>query len=105
MASHLAMSFLRDRVDGVDAMRKLLEPIKGLVKVDHDEMMAPHVQRTGRRRDPCLQSGRSSPAARRCAAATRWNSTAVYAQVDGRWKMAHNYWSYTTPDLKVPTVP
>jgi ketosteroid isomerase-like protein len=35
----------------------------------------------------------------------RWNSTAVYAQVDGHWKIVHSHWSYTKPELKGPNLP
>jgi hypothetical protein len=27
----------------------------------------------------------------------RWNSTAVYARIDGRWKSVHSHWSFTGP--------
>ena len=36
------------------------------------------------------------------AMAVRWNSTAVYAQIDRHWKIVHSHWSYTKPELKVP---
>jgi ketosteroid isomerase-like protein len=35
------------RIDGFDAMKQALEPIKGLVKIDQHEMIAPQVYRAG----------------------------------------------------------
>ena len=93
------------RIDGFDAMKQALEPIKGLVKVDRYEMIDPQVRRAG---DAAiltynLVSHGRSPAGE--AIAVRWNSTAVYALADGQWKIVHCHWSYTKPDLKVPGGP
>jgi ketosteroid isomerase-like protein len=35
------------------------------------------------------------------AVVARWNSTAVYRLIDGRWKILHSHWSFTRPELKV----
>ena len=93
------------RIDGLDAMKQALEPIKGLVKVDGYEMIDPQVHRAG---DAAiltynLVSHGRSPAGQ--AFVVRWNSTAVYAKVDGQWKIVHSHWSYTKPELKVPAGP
>ena len=32
----------------------------------------------------------------------RWNSTAVYERIEGKWKMIHSHWSYTKMELKSP---
>jgi ketosteroid isomerase-like protein len=90
------------RIDGFDAMQQALEPIKGLVKVERYEMIDPQVYRAG---DAAiltynLVSHGRSPAGD--AMAVRWNSTAVYAQIDRQWKIVHSHWSYTKPELKVP---
>jgi ketosteroid isomerase-like protein len=90
------------RIDGFDAMQQALEPIKGLVKVDRYEMIDPQVHRAG---DAAiltynLVSYGRSPAGN--AMAVRWNSTAVYAQIDRQWKIVHSHWSYTKPELKIP---
>jgi ketosteroid isomerase-like protein len=90
------------RVDGADAMRQLLMPIKGLVKVDHYEMIAPRVQQAG---DASiltynLVSHGRSPEGK--AVVSRWNSTAVYQRIDGQWKIVHSHWSYTKPGPIAP---
>jgi len=93
------------RIDGLDAMKQALEPIKGLVKVDHYEMVGPQVYPAG---DAAiltynLVSYGRSPAGD--AMVVRWNSTVAYAQIDGQWKIIHSHWSYTKPELKVPMGP
>ena len=93
------------RIDGFDAMKQALEPIRGLVKIDRYEMIAPQVYRAG---DAAiltynLVSYGRSPAGD--AMAVRWNSTAVYAQIDRQWKIVHSHWSYTKPELKIPNMP
>ena len=93
------------RIDGFEAMKQALEPIKGLVKIDHYEMIDPQVYRAG---DAAiltynLVSHGRSPGGE--AMAVRWNSTGVYAQIDGQWKIVHSHWSYTKPELKIPSGP
>jgi uncharacterized protein (TIGR02246 family) len=93
------------RLDGIEAMRKLLEPLKGLVKVDRFEMIAPNVHRAG---DIAILTYNLVSHVRRPdgrAAVVRWNSTAVYRQIDGAWKIVHSHWSYTKPELKTPMLP
>jgi ketosteroid isomerase-like protein len=93
------------RVDGLDAMTALLAPIKGQVKVDRYEMIAPHVYRAG---DAAVLTYNLVSHSRRpdgAATVTRWNSTAVYAQIGGQWKIVHSHWSYTKPELKAPNRP
>jgi ketosteroid isomerase-like protein len=97
---------MRDkRIDGFDAMQQALAPIKGLVKIDRYEMIDPQVSRAG---DAAILTynlvshGRGSGGE---AMVVRWNSTAVYAQIDRQWKIVHSHWSFTKPELKVPAGP
>lgn len=88
------------RIDGADAMRRALEPITGLVKVDRYEMIDPQVYGAGNAAIltyNLISYGRS-PAGDPIA--VRWNSTAVYAQIDRQWKIVHSHWSFTKPELK-----
>jgi uncharacterized protein (TIGR02246 family) len=90
------------RIDGLGALKALLEPIRGKVKVDRYEMIAPRVDRDG---DLAvftynLVSHGRRPDGR--AIETRWNVTAVYRREDGRWRIAHHHFSFTRPDLKEP---
>ena len=83
------------RVDGLAAMTRLLGPIKGKVKVERFEMIAPRVHRSGDLAlltynlvsEPRLPSGQ--------VMAVRWNSTVVYRSTGGRWRILHSHWSLT----------
>ena len=89
------------RVDGLQAMTALLAPVRGKLRIDRYEMLNTKVQRHGdvavltyqivnyRR----LSDGKEQPT-------TRWNSTAVFHRVGGRWRTIHSHFSYTKPDLK-----
>lgn len=89
------------RVDGLDAMKALLAPVRGTIRIDRYEMLNTKVQRHGdvavltyqivnyRR----LADGKEQRT-------TRWNSTAVFHRTDGRWRTIHSHFSYTTPELK-----
>jgi ketosteroid isomerase-like protein len=90
------------RVDGLAAMTQLLEPIRGKVKSDGYEMIAPKVHRAGTMAVLTynLVSRGRGPDGKPMA--VRWNSTAVYAQVEGRWKIVHSHWSFTKPEVKMP---
>jgi ketosteroid isomerase-like protein len=90
------------RVDGLAAMRQLLAPIAGMVKVDRFEMIGAKVQRHG---DVAVLSYNLVSHARRPSGdpvVVRWNSTAVYTRLGGQWKIIHSHWSYTRPDLSQP---
>jgi len=93
---------LEKRTDGRDAMRKYYAPLAGKIKVDHYDMLDPKVQRHG---DVAIltynlvsygkKDGTDSVVA-------RWNSTKVYARIEGQWKIVHDHWSYLKPELKTP---
>ena len=96
--------FLEKRVDGLDAMRKYLQPFTGKIKVDRYEMLDLQVQRHG---DVAalsynLISYGKKPDDRETVLA-RWNSTKVYARIGGQWKIFHDHWSFIKPDLKQPS--
>jgi ketosteroid isomerase-like protein len=88
------------RIDGADAMRRALEPIKGLIKIDRYEIIAPHVDRRGDVAILTYNLVTHGPGPDGGAIEKLWNSTAVYARIDGRWKILHSHWSYTKPDVK-----
>ena len=87
------------RVDGLGAMKALLIPITGKIKVDHYEMIGPKVQRMG---DVAVLSYNLVSHANRPngAVIVYWNSTAVYGRIAGKWKIIHSHWSYTKPETK-----
>ena len=91
------------RVDGLGAMKELLIPITGKIKIDHYEMIGPKVQQVG---DVAVLSYNLASYAKRPNGASvivRWNSTEVYGRIGGKWKIIHSHWSYTKPEAKEPT--
>src|SRR5215471_7380754 len=88
------------RVDGLGAMKDLLTPITGKIKIDRYEMINPKVQRRG---DIAVLSYQIINHVTRSGGqqvTVRWNSTTVYARTQGRWKIIHSHFSYTKPELK-----
>src|SRR5262245_31989814 len=69
---------MRDaRVDGLEAMRKALEPIKGLVTIDKYDMVAPHVEQNGNVAILTYNLVTHGPGPDGKSLDRRWNSTAV----------------------------
>ncbi len=96
---------LEARLDGLPAMRALLVPLTGKIKIARYEMLKPSVQQHGNValltfNLLCYQNGDDGK--ERLVA--RWNSTEVYARLDGRWRIIHSHWSYIKPDVKQPAV-
>ena len=91
------------RIDGLQAMRKLLVPLTEKIRVDRYDMVRPVVQHYG---DVAiltfnLLSYRKRGDGSKYVAA-RWNSTETYARVDAEWRIVHSHWSYIKPELKQP---
>jgi ketosteroid isomerase-like protein len=97
--------FTAKRIDGLAAMKTMLAPIAGKVRISRYEMLDPRVQLAG---DVGVlsfnlvshtQNPDGSPRT------VRWNSTEVYRRIGGRWRIIHSHWSFTKPDLKAPATP
>jgi ketosteroid isomerase-like protein len=89
------------RVDGIEAMKKMLAPLTGKISVSRFDMIGPQVQDHG---DSALLTFNlvsyvGQPDGQELAVA-RWNSTELYARVDGQWRIVHSHWSYIKPELK-----
>ena len=92
--------FTEKRIDGIDKMKAMLAPLVGKVKIDRYEMLDPRVQQSG---DVAvlsfnLVSHTHNPDG--SPRTVRWNSTEVYRRIARRWKIVHNHWSFTRPELK-----
>ena len=89
------------RVDGLPAMTALLAPIRGTISIDRFEMLNSKVQRHGDVAVLTYQvvNYRRQPDGTE-QVTTRWNSTAVFYRIDGRWRTIHSHFSYTKPDVK-----
>ncbi len=85
------------RIDGLAAMAAYYAPFTGLIKVARYEIIGPRVQRHG---DAAILSyNLASDAVRPDGGEVtiHWNSTAVYARIEGAWKSVHSHWSLTAP--------
>jgi ketosteroid isomerase-like protein len=92
---------LARRIDGVDALHALIDPLKGRIRVERAEMIDPKVQQQGDL--AVLTFNLISHGARLGDGPkgdVRWNSTEVYRRISGRWRIIHSHWSYTKPELK-----
>ena len=97
--------FTAKRIDGLPAMKEMLQPFTGKIHVDRYEMSNPRLQESG---DIGVLTYNLQNYVRRPDGSTnvvRWNSTAVYRRAGGTWRMIHNHWSFTQPELKQPTGP
>jgi ketosteroid isomerase-like protein len=84
------------RIDGLDALRAMLAPIAGRIKVDRYDMIDPRVQEYG---DTVLLTF-NLISYRDEIPISSWNSTEMYARVSGRGRLVHSHWSYIKPELK-----
>jgi len=89
------------RVDGLQAMKDLLEPLTGKIRVDRYDMLNPAVQRHG---DAALLTFNLVSYRKRLDGSehpiVQWNATETYARLDGQWRIVHSHWSYVQPELK-----
>lgn len=99
--------FRDKRVDGLEALKALLGPIKqfkGTITEPRYDMIDPKVQQYG---DVVLLTynltnyGKISGGPESVLA--RWNASQMYARVGGPWKIVHSHWSFTKPEVKSPT--
>lgn len=91
------------RIDGLEALKKMIEPFRGKFRIDRIEMVAPSVQRTGD--IAMLTTNLVSHGAQMEGGPKRdvaWNTTEIYQRIDGRWRIVHSHFSYTTPKLAQP---
>lgn len=79
------------RVDGYPVLKKLYDPLTGKLHSDRFELLNPKVQLYGKTGiltyNLITYSGGK--------VTSRWNSTEVYAKMDGSWKIVHSHWSVT----------
>jgi ketosteroid isomerase-like protein len=91
------------RIDGIEAMKKMLAPLTAKINVSRFDMIDPKVQRHG---DSALLTFNlvsyvGQPDGKELAVA-RWNSSELYGRVNGQWRIVHSHWSFIKPELKQP---
>ncbi len=94
--------FQEKRIDGIEAMKKIYAPMAGKIKIGRCDMIDPKVQWHGdvavltyNLVNDMLQLPDGPSNVR-----VRWNSTQVYARVDGKWRVIHSHWSFIKPELR-----
>ena len=78
------------RLDGLAALTRLYDSIRGKVRIDHDELLDPSVQVCG---DAAVLT--FNLISHVGDAHIRWNCTEVYRRSAGRWLIIHTHWSIT----------
>ncbi len=88
------------RVDRLDAMKAMLAPITGKIKIDRYDMIGPTVQLHGDVAVLTYNLVDSVKLPDGTDKTARWNSAEVYGRIDGKWRIIHSHWSYIKPELK-----
>jgi hypothetical protein len=84
--------FNDSRIDGLPALRRYYEQLRGQVHIDRFEMINPKVV-------PGMDLAVLSFnfASQGGNDAFRWNCTEAYREVEGRWLITHTHWSLVRP--------
>ncbi len=85
------------QVDGLDALKAIFEPIKGLIKTEHYEIIAPKVYRDGNIAVLSFNLVTYGFPIGGAQTKTAWNVTSAYALIGGQWKVVHEHFSFTNP--------
>lgn len=88
--------FLEHKLEGIEALSKLYEPLKGQIHVDKYEMIDPIVQSTAEMAVLTFNLNQYEG-----ESASRWNCTEVYRlEQDENWKIIQTHWSFVKPGIK-----
>jgi ketosteroid isomerase-like protein len=88
---------LEKRLDGREAFKKFLAPLKDTFRVPKYEMIDPKVQVHGQ---AAVLSYNMVDYDETGTNTFRMNVTEVYARHDGRWMLVHSHFSITKPGIK-----
>jgi ketosteroid isomerase-like protein len=83
---------LEERLDGLEALTRLYEAVRGKIHLDRYELINPKVQLCG---DGAVLTYNFVGHAG--GQAHRWNCTEVYRQSSDGWRILHTHWSFTQP--------
>ena len=79
------------RIDGHDALSDYYRPLRGLIKIERDEIVEPRVQTHG---DVAILSFQF--VSQGSEGAKKWNCTEVYARQPEGWRIVHTHWSFAS---------
>lgn len=82
--------FLERRLDGVEALTRYYESLRGKIRIDRDELINPNVQVCGEAAVLTFNYVSYTGAVR-----MRWNCTEVYRNQTGLWRIIQTHWSIT----------
>lgn len=86
--------FIEHRLDGLEALTRYYESLRGRISASRWKIVAPKVQRAGEvavLTFRFLSWGGSENA-------LRWNCTEVYRRAAGRWSIIQTHWSFAAAD-------
>jgi ketosteroid isomerase-like protein len=81
--------FVERRLDGIAALTRWYDQVRGKIKIDRDEILDPLVHVIG---DAAILTFQF--VSHGSEGAMRWNCTEVYQKLDGDWKIVHSHWSF-----------
>jgi hypothetical protein len=82
--------YLERRLDGLEALKKDYEALRGTIFFDRFELVNPLVQYV---RDMAVLT--FNYVSYKTDQSDRWNCTEVYRRTNGVWKIIQSHWSYT----------
>jgi len=82
--------FVERRLDGIDALRKLYDDLRGKIAIDSSEMVTPSVQLCGSMAVLTYQF-----ISRGSEGTMKWNTTEVYRRDPQGWRIVHTHWALT----------
>ena len=86
--------FVVQRLDGLEALTRYYEGLRGRISASRWEIVAPRVQRVG---DAAVLTFRFHSWGG-SENALRWNCTEVYRRAAGRWSIIQTHWSFASAD-------
>ena len=82
--------FIERRIDGLDALARYYEALRGQVHIDRYEFIHPNVHVCG---DVAVLT--FNYVSFTGDTQDRWNCTEVYRRTNGAWRIIQTHWSYT----------
>lgn len=92
--------FLRRRIDGLEALGRHYDGIRGKIRIDRYELLNPEVQVAGSA--AVLTFNYVSWGSE---GETRWNCTEVYRHDPGGWRIIQTHWSFTNAGYPAGSTP
>ena len=80
--------FIKQRVNDKASLKALYDSFRGQVKIESSEIIDPKVQVFG---DVAVLTFRFRSGG--SEGAMLWNTTEVYRQIEGQWKIVHTHWA------------